>query len=90
VKHAERCVIWQSPLNAANIENSMVDAYVSMPPGKMLVYHTGTMGAPDKVRTVAATIAGRLNGALVSWPGDPAGSPHRLWYYAIQKQGKRT
>ena len=87
MRHAERCVFWKAPAASADHENSLTDAYVSTPPGKMLVYRMGvtTSTTPPPINKVALMVAARLGGALVQWPSGPKTMPNRTWLYAIQK-----
>lgn len=90
MRHIERCVFWKAPASRNDHENSLTDAYVSLPPGKMLVYRmgppTGTMPAP--INATAAKVAARLRGSLVQWPDRAAGDGgQRSWLCAIQKPG---
>ena len=88
MRHIDRCVFWQAPARRNDHENSLTDAYVSLPPGKMLVYRMvpvgGTMSPP--INATAAKVAARLRGSLVQWPDRAAGDGgQRSWLYAIQK-----
>jgi hypothetical protein len=91
MNHADRAVIWKAPRNSADWENSLHDAFVSLPAGKMLVYRVArpvaSNGAPP-VNKMAADVARRLKGALVQWPAKACEGQNivREWCYAIQKR----
>ena len=90
MRHASRCVFWRASNNPADHENSLLDAYISLPPGKMLVYRIGLPAgskAPE-VNKYAVKVSARLGGALVQWPESGASMTERQWLYAIQKPGK--
>ena len=91
MRHIERCVFWKAPASCNDHENSLTDAYVSLPPGKMLVYRMGqpTGTKPPPINAIAANVAARLRGSLVQWPERAAGDGGlRSWLYAIQKPGR--
>ena len=91
MRHIERCVFWKAPAGRNDHETSLTDAYVSLPPGKMLVYRMGPVGGtmPPPINEVALMVAARLGGALVQWPDRAAGGGgQRSWLYAIQKPGR--
>ena len=87
MRHIERCVFWKAPARRNDHENSLTDAYVSLPPGKMLVYRMGSpTSRSSAINATAAIVAARLRGSLVQWPDRAAGDGgERSWLYAIQK-----
>ena len=94
MRHFNRITLWNRPKKSDNWENSMADAYVSMPAGNMLVYRMEKPSqakdqAPAENRIAMATAA-RLGGALVQWPTENCNGNERavrVWIYAIQKPG---
>jgi hypothetical protein len=94
MRHFNRMTLWNKPKRSENWENSMADAYVSMPAGNMLAYRmekpSQANGQAPTENRMATAIAARLGGALVQWPTESCNGNQRLervWIYAIQKPG---
>lgn len=91
MRHADRCIFWTRPKDTADMENSLHDAAVSLPPGKMLVYRQGMpVHVSDMyVSAVAMQVATKLGLALVQWPAraKTCANDVRNWLYALQRPG---
>ena len=93
MRHFNRITLWNRPNKSDNWENSMADAYVSMPAGNMLVYRMEKPSTKDQApaeNRIAMATAARLGGALVQWPTENCNGNERavrVWIYAIQKPG---
>ncbi len=86
IRNAERVVLWSAPMDSADYENSLTDAFVSMPRGKTLVYAVGMSGlVPSQIMNVGHAVAGRKGGALVQWPNDDKDNDKRTWCFGIEK-----
>ncbi len=86
LRNAERVVLWQAPMDPAEYENSLTDAFVSMPRGKTLVYDVGMSGLVSaQIMNAGYTIAGRKGGSLVQWPNDSMSNEKRTWCFGIEK-----
>lgn len=91
MRHAEKVVMWKMPADHADWQNSLHDAAIALPAGKMLVYYKGPHGrASEKLCATAAKVAGNLGLGLVQWPNGDASNTSRDWCYAIQKRTQRA
>lgn len=89
MRHAERCVFWKRPNDDGDAINSLFDAAVDLPEGKVLIYrHDQTPTKPEAIFRLAGEVASRLGLALVQWPEcPPRDSQHsRRWLYGLQRR----
>ena len=87
MRHADRCVFW-TPTDKAEMANSLTEAALTLPPGKMLVYRCEPpFHGRKRLMAVATRVANRLGLALVQWPNAGPEIEGRRWCWAMQRRG---